>query len=340
MTEDKDDIQLIEPSVPTFCEEQEVFGAFTDLPNKPTLLWRIFRIIFLPLTLIRVLFFTIFTVVFLTLSVLIISFPIGVKRASNSPIRRALFAKSTQFGSKILLLALGFIRVKVTDLSEGSKGIYIGNHSVFVDILFVLSSLPVSLIGKVGVKNMPIVGACATGIDCVFVDRADNESKKHVMEEIDKRADLIQKGSKRKLMLFPEGTCTNGHSLVSFKKGAFNPMKPVIPITLRYHTHGYESGWVAKSLWRIYFRLALNPWNSGNITIHKAVVPKKKETVDQFTDRCRKVMAEKLSVPLEDTGFAEHRPGIDYYEGRITFEEAKKRVEEAKKARLERSNNR
>ena len=36
------------------------------------------------------------------------------------------------------------------------------------------------------------------------------------------------------MLLFPEGTCSNGESLLPFSKGAFVPGKPVRPLVLHY----------------------------------------------------------------------------------------------------------
>jgi len=36
------------------------------------------------------------------------------------------------------------------------------------------------------------------------------------------------------LLIYPEGTQTNGTHLIPFKRGAFQAMKPVVPVVLQY----------------------------------------------------------------------------------------------------------
>lgn len=47
--------------------------------------------------------------------------------------------------------------------------------------------------------------------------------------------------SERDVFIFPEGTCTNRTSLISFKGGAFLPSLPVQPIAIDYHCKSSKS---------------------------------------------------------------------------------------------------
>lgn len=60
-----------------------------------------------------------------------------------------------------------------------------------------------------------------------------------MIEQIKERQEIIEKeGRYPPIIVFPEGTTSNGTTLLSFKKGAFAALKPVRPVFLRY---GYTS---------------------------------------------------------------------------------------------------
>ena len=51
----------------------------------------------------------------------------------------------------------------------------------------------------------------------IFVRREDPNSRQHAIQEIQRRAQ--SKGKWPQILIFPEGTCTNGTALISFKPG-------------------------------------------------------------------------------------------------------------------------
>lgn len=55
------------------------------------------------------------------------------------------------------------------------------------------------------------------------------------MKLIKERVELINSGHNLPpLVIFPEGTTTNGRQLISFKKGAFENLDPVLLAPLKY----------------------------------------------------------------------------------------------------------
>lgn len=59
-------------------------------------------------------------------------------------------------------------------------------------------------------------------IDSIFIPRAGTpEEREKVIEVIKERQEIIETTGKfTQLLIFPEGTTTNGSSVVKFKKGA------------------------------------------------------------------------------------------------------------------------
>ena len=45
------------------------------------------------------------------------------------------------------------------------------------------------------------------------------------------------------LCMAPEGTCSDGRCLLQFRRGAFIPGAPVLPVLLRYHWRRLNPAW-------------------------------------------------------------------------------------------------
>ena len=113
---------------------------------------------------------------------------------------------------------------------EGKFGCYICNHTSFNDILLTMAIYGCGFISKEGVKNLPIFGPIAKGLNSVFVNRNNTESKEHTLEAIIERQKEIMEGKPvMPFMIFPEGTTSSGRHLLEFKRGAFYSLLPVKP---------------------------------------------------------------------------------------------------------------
>lgn len=53
---------------------------------------------------------------------------------------------------------------------------------------------------------------------------------------VDRQKEILQGKSKRSpLIIFPEGSTSNNTHIIKFKRGAFESLFPVIPLTIKYH---------------------------------------------------------------------------------------------------------
>jgi hypothetical protein len=91
---------------------------------------------------------------------------------------------------------------------------------------------------------------CSFMMGCLYVDReavAKDDSQPRVSDLVRQRMDDMAAGRlpprPRPLLLFPEGTTTNGRFLLPFKTGAFLAGQPLQPVVLRYG-EGEVGGWV------------------------------------------------------------------------------------------------
>lgn len=111
----------------------------------------------------------------------------------------------------------------------------VSNHVSHLDaaaILPVVLELP-KFVSMIDVKNYPIFGSLGQDLDYIWVDRKSKDSRAKTLEAITRHTSSWHTGQ-RPLVVFPEGTTSNGSSLLEFRKGAFVSGRPVRPVLLKY----------------------------------------------------------------------------------------------------------
>eukprot|EP01126_Amoeba_proteus_P004135 TRINITY_DN11405_c0_g1_i1.p1 TRINITY_DN11405_c0_g1~~TRINITY_DN11405_c0_g1_i1.p1 ORF type:complete len:367 (+),score=81.17 TRINITY_DN11405_c0_g1_i1:479-1579(+) len=89
--------------------------------------------------------------------------------------------------------------------------------------------------------SVPVVGCLLLATQSVLVDRNNPNTRKLAKLAIEKKAkQTYQNPNLSRLVIFPEGTTTNGECLISFKPGAFAPGLPVQPVCLRYPSKHFD----------------------------------------------------------------------------------------------------
>lgn len=108
------------------------------------------------------------------------------------------------------------------------------NHISYLDgvVLASVFGAP-KIVAKAGVRQTPILGRLMEDLEVVFVDRQDKDSRQATIKAISDHGHGWVPGG-RPLLIFPEGTTTNGDSILDFKKGAFVSGKPVRPVLIVY----------------------------------------------------------------------------------------------------------
>ncbi|MEO1282067.1 MAG: lysophospholipid acyltransferase family protein [Pseudomonadota bacterium] len=115
------------------------------------------------------------------------------------------------------------IRINQTGaISTDSPVLIVANHSSWVDIPVISAIAPVSFIAKKEVGGWPGVSALATLQRTVFVDREKRLSVGKTAREVNER---LQSGDN--LVLFAEGTSTDGNRVLPFRTSLFAAVKPV-----------------------------------------------------------------------------------------------------------------
>ena len=223
------------------------------------------------------------------------------------PLRRLLL-QPLRAACRAFLWSLGYWWIKIDDRRDGAarrapeRILIAAPHTTILDpIVLAYLELPCSVARK-EVKSMPIFGAIASSLQCIYVDRDDPQSKRRAIASI--KARTIEEGWPP-LLIFPEGACTNGDSLISFKPGAFLPGAPVQPVVLHYAGGvALPAGSAREANIRI-FLAALHLRNELRVTYLPPYRPTEAEVRDPalFARGVRDVMAEARGLPCCEASF-------------------------------------
>ena len=117
-------------------------------------------------------------------------------------------------------------------------GLVVSNHVSYLDILVFSAVVPCAFVTKKEVKAWPGVGWIATLAGAVYIDR-DRRSETHSIQP--QIATSLEAGVR--MVLFPEGTSSDGRQLLPFRSSLFQPaIENQTPITAAYISYEIENG--------------------------------------------------------------------------------------------------
>ncbi|KAM7278705.1 hypothetical protein ACFE04_005839 [Oxalis oulophora] len=234
--------------------------------------------------------------------------------------RRVVIVVSGRFLARLMLFVFGFYYIHEKSIlstrdDDGQKhdtpGAIISNHVSYVDILYHMSTSFASFVAKRSVAKLPLVGIISKCLGCVYVQRESKSSDfKGVAGVVTQRIEEAHKDpSAPKMMLFPEGTTTNGDYLLPFKTGAFLARTPVLPVILRYPYRRFSPSWDSISGARHLILLLCQFVNYMEVTRLPVYCPSQEEKDDPklYADNVRRLMATEGNLVMSDIGLAEKR---------------------------------
>ena len=148
----------------------------------------------------------------------------------------AMARRFPMYYHRIVCRILG-IRVKVIGAPPATGPTLIAsNHVSWLDIVVLSAVAPLSFIAKREVNTWPFFGALARLQRTVFVHRDRRHATGNSRDEMQ---DRLKSGDI--LVLFPEGTSSDGHRVLPFKSSLFGaaeyPGVVVQPVTVAYSGH-------------------------------------------------------------------------------------------------------
>lgn len=116
-----------------------------------------------------------------------------------------------------LCQSFGIERTIVGRPYTGSQVLYMSNHLSYLDIVVLGSIIPnASFVSKNDVANWPVWGFLSKLQQTAFISRGRGDTKKEA-----NALDTMLEGGKN-LILFPEGTSTDGTNVLEFKSSLFS----------------------------------------------------------------------------------------------------------------------
>lgn len=131
-----------------------------------------------------------------------------------------------------LLDSLGVeVEADLTHVTPGA--LVVANHVSWIDIYVINAALPSAFVAKAEIRHWPVIGWLAAKNDTIFLRRGSRGHARIINEEI---GDILASG--QHVAVFPEGTTTDGRSLLHFHAALLQPAltagRPVLPVAISY----------------------------------------------------------------------------------------------------------
>jgi 1-acyl-sn-glycerol-3-phosphate acyltransferase len=148
--------------------------------------------------------------------------------------RRAVWVQQS---ARMVLASMG-VQYKVEGRPP-KHGLVVSNHLSYIDILALSAAMPCFFVAKVEIGGWPFFGKASRIGGTIFVDRSSVASNMTVAEQMTERLKLT---IPIPVLLFPEGTSTDGSSILRFHSRLIDPATSIgAPITtacIRYVIDG------------------------------------------------------------------------------------------------------
>ncbi|XAR54106.1 Plasmalogen synthase [Bertholletia excelsa] len=203
----------------------------------------------------------------------------------------------TRICARCILFSFGYhwIKRRGKPAPRETAPIVVSNHVSYIEPIFFFYELFPTIVASESHDSMPFVGTIIRAMQVIYVDRFSPSSRKIAVNEIKRKA-----SSDRfpRVLLFPEGTTTNGRLVISFQLGAFIPGYPILPVVVRYpHVH-FDQSWGNITLGKLMFRMFTQFHNFMEVEYLPVVTPleDRKENAFHFAQRNSRAMASALNV--------------------------------------------
>ncbi|MEO1549824.1 MAG: lysophospholipid acyltransferase family protein [Pseudomonadota bacterium] len=183
-------------------------------------------------------------------------------------------------------------------------GLLMSNHTGWIDIFALLAAERVVFVSKAEVARWPVVGPLSRQIGTVYIERRRSQAKQQQSQL------LTPLGEGRRVVLFPEGTSTDGQRVLPFRSSLFAAAQEagclVQPVSVVYHARAplppsFYGWWGDMALGpHLKAVFALASGNRVDVVFHPALDPA------EFPDR------KALAAACEDVvraGLTQRLPG-------------------------------
>lgn len=191
--------------------------------------------------------------------------------------------------------------------STGKAYVIVANHLGYIDVLVLLCKFKGSFVAKGELESTPIIGGLARALQCMFVRKGHSLTAQLIARVQstyrchEKRATCTGCPScMSKLVIFPEGTTTNGTAMVPFRTGVFNAGLAVKPVCIELPYRHFNLSWESIRFREHLFRTMTQFKNEVQIVELPVYEPSEEEMTDArlFASNVQTEMAKALNQPI------------------------------------------
>lgn len=201
---------------------------------------------------------------------------------------------------------LGGVRITCIGRPRSGATLFVSNHMSWLDIAVIGARTDASFVAKKEVGEWGFVATLARAYRCVFVDRERRAASGGQRTEIARR---LESGDS--LVLFAEGTSTDGSTVYPFKSALFGvaqtlPDLQIQPVTVSYtHINGMPLSRAQRPLvaWFGDMELTSHVWQvlrlgriRAVLQFHEPVAFRDCGSRKALAERCRKAVADGLAA--------------------------------------------
>lgn len=194
--------------------------------------------------------------------------------------------------------------VALTGAEPGGPGtLYVSNHISWMDIPILGGALDADFIAKSDVRGWPVIGPLSRRSGTLFVAR---EERHRVHHQADQIGEKLRSG--RSLVLFAEGTTSDGLTILPFRSSLFEAAvhaTRIQPIAVGYHRGDGARlsdevmrmiGWTGDEELLPNLALVSKLWLSAEIRLAPAFAPEVGVSRKALAERCRTAVLEAYSA--------------------------------------------
>ena len=199
--------------------------------------------------------------------------------------------------------ALRRLRIQVRTIGEVPRDenfLLVCNHMSYVDLMIIAATYPSVFVTSIDMGEIFFLGTMAEIGGSVFIER---RHRNRIGYDIEQMAQVLRDGFN--VILFPEGTSTNGTTVQPFRKSlllaAGAAGKRILPLTLKYDrvdgsTFGPQNRdqvcWYGDMSFLPHFlQLLANQSVAASLTFHLPIRPREGDTKDSLAKWTHKLIA-------------------------------------------------
>lgn len=213
---------------------------------------------------------------------------------------RHIIISISRIGLRTFLWSLGVGWIQIEGEFDPDARFLICNHIGFLDPLIMIQIRYVIFVVKKEFTKVKILKNIIDICDPFYVDRSKNCGQ---TVEIIKRA---QDKNRDQIMIFPEGTVSNGKYLLQFHKSAFLSKCKIQPIVMQFWTPLLPKGWntfswLSQGTFELLWDQLSIPLSICKIKILDPIYPdSESENADLLATKAQLMMANQLGIQAID----------------------------------------